>query len=73
MDDFQEDDIRPPDEVIQERLIEDTRTYFEKQMDEALLQSMEEFKQQQLIQDKYEKDVLNNYLHECKKRSEIFE
>lgn len=73
MDDFQEDNIRPPDEVIRERLIENTVSDYEKQIHEAIQLSMEELKQQQLIQDNYEKDLVIQYLNECKKRRELFE
>ena len=44
--DEMEDNIRPPDEVIREQLIEDTRSDFQKEMDQAFLASIEEFKKQ---------------------------
>jgi hypothetical protein len=36
MDNFEEDNIRPPDEAVNEQLLEDTRSDFEKQIEEAI-------------------------------------
>lgn len=68
-----EDNIRPPDEVRSERLIEDNRSEFEKQIDEALYSSIEEFNKQKEFNDKYEEELKNDYLNKCKKRKETFE
>jgi hypothetical protein len=70
-DDF-DDNIRAPDEVKYERLVEDNRTDFEKQMDEALYTSMEDFKKQQEIYDNYEEELKKEYLNEVIKRREKF-
>jgi hypothetical protein len=73
MDNFQEDDnIRPPDEVVRETLIEDTRSDFEKQMDEAMYLSMQEMKQQREINEQYEEQLLKNYADETKRRINLF-
>lgn len=71
--DEMEDNIRPPDEVIREQLIEDTRSDFQKEMDQAFLASIEEFKKQQDIFNKYEEQIIKEHLNECTKRKEIFE
>jgi hypothetical protein len=67
-----DDNIREPDEVKYERLIEDNRTDFQKQMDEALYTSMEDFKKQQEIYDNYEEELKKEYLNEVIKRREKF-
>ena len=73
MDDFQEDNnIRPPDESIQEQLLEDTRSDFEKEIDEAMYLSMQEINQQQITNKQYEEQLLKDYAHETSRRTEIF-
>lgn len=72
MDDFQEDDIRPPDAVIRETLLEDNRSDFEKQIDEAIYLSMEEMEKQCEINRQYEEKVLKDYETECERRNELF-
>ena len=71
--DNMEDDIRPPDEVKRETLIYDTRDDFEKELDNAIQASMEAFIEQQKIHDKYEEDVMNEFINESIKRREMFE
>lgn len=73
MDTFQEDDnIRPPDEVVRETLLEDTRSEFEKQLDEAMYLSMQEMNQQRDINREYEEQLLKEYGTETKRRNELF-
>ena len=73
MDNFQEDDnIRPPDEVVKETLLEDTRSDFEKQLDEAMYLSMQEMKQQREINRQYEEQLLKEYADETKRRINLF-
>jgi len=72
MDNFQEDNIRPPDEVVRETLLEDTRSDFEKQIDEAMYLSMQEINQQREINREYEEQLLKDYADETKRRKEIF-
>jgi len=66
------ENIRAPDKVIKDRLIEDNRSDFDKQMDEALYLSLQELKEQEEINKLYEDEVLNTYLSETKKRRELF-
>ena len=72
MDNFQEDNIRQPDDAFKETLLEDTRNYFEKQLDEALQLSMQEINQQLNINKKYEEQLLKDYYTEIERRSNIF-
>jgi hypothetical protein len=66
------DEIRQPDEVIREQLVEDTRCDFQKQMDEALYLSMQEVINQEKINKSYEDEIVNNYLKETTERREKF-
>lgn len=72
MDNFQEDNIRQPDNAFKETLLEDTRSDFEKQMDEALQLSMQEINQQLNINKKYEEQLLKDYYTEIERRTNIF-
>jgi hypothetical protein len=72
MDNFQEDNIRPPDEVVKETLLEDTRSDFEKQLDEAMYLSMQEINEQIEINNEYEEQLINDYILESNRRCEIF-
>ena len=73
MDNFQEDDnIRQPDEVVRETLLEDTRSDFEKQLDKAMYLSMQEMEQQREINQQYEEQLFKNYDDEIKRRIKLF-
>ena len=67
------DEIRPPDEVIRERLIEDTRCEFQKQMDEALSLSMQDAINQEKIHQEYEEKLLIEHVKETNERREKFD
>jgi hypothetical protein len=66
------DEIREPDRVIREQLIEDTRCDFQKQIDKALYLSMQDVINQEKINKAYEDEVVNSYLKETTKRREKF-
>ena len=70
--DFDNEEIRPPDEVKRERLIDDNRCEFQKQMDEALYLSLQEIKQQEEISRQYEEKIIKIYNDEIQKRKETF-
>jgi hypothetical protein len=71
--DFNKDDnIRAPDNTKVERLMEDTRSKYEKQMDEALYLSIQDFKHQEQIYKQYEEDILNEHLKIYNERKEQF-
>ena len=72
MDNFQEDNIRSPDEVVREKLLEDTRSDFEKELDEAMYLSIQEINKQLYINNQYEEQLLKDYASETKKRSNLF-
>ena len=71
--DEMEDNIRPPDKVVRQKLIQDTRSEFDNEIDQALYASVEEFKKQQELYNRYEEDVINEFLNECIKRKKVFE
>lgn len=64
--------IRPPDKVKTERIIEDNRSEYEKQLDEALHLSIQDLSNQEEIYKKYEDDILRDHHDTTKKRREIF-
>ena len=50
------DEIREPDKVIREQLVQDNRCEFQKQMDEAMYLSMQDaIRQEKIFQDYEEK------------------
>ena len=64
-----EDDIRRPDKVKREILFDDTRSDFERQLDEALYVSLQESEEKNKI---YEDEIYNNYFTETARRKEAF-
>lgn len=67
-----DDNIRPPDEVIMEQLVQDKRTDFDKQVDEALYQSLKEFTEENEMNEQYEEQLINSYAEISKERKEKF-
>jgi hypothetical protein len=72
MDNFEEDNIRPPDESVNDQLFEDTRSDFEKQIDEAIYISTQEIKQNQILNTQYEEQLLKDYAEETNRRKDFF-
>lgn len=72
MDYLSDDDIRAPDEVIREQLMEDTRSDFDKQMDEAILLSIRDMAQQRAIHHEYEQQLIQQYECETNRRHAMF-
>lgn len=70
--DYNEDEVRPPDEVVSERLIEDTRSDYEKQIDEAIYQSIKEMENVDKINKEYEEIIIKNYHNEIIERKNKF-
>lgn len=68
-----EDNIRPPDNVVSEQLLEDTRSDFEKQIDEAIYLSYQDIREKQDLSRKYEEQILKDYSEESNKRKQTFE
>ena len=67
-----DEEIRSPDEVKRERLIQDNRCEFQKQMDEALYLSLQEIKQQEEISQNYEEEIIKNFYNELQTRKDSF-
>jgi hypothetical protein len=72
MDNSEEDNIRPPDESVNDKLFEDTRSDFEKQIDEAMYISTQEIKQNQILNTQYEEQLLKDYAEETNRRKDFF-
>ena len=71
--DFNNDDnVRAPDKENVERLMEDTRSEYEKQIDEALYLSIQDFKQQEQIYKQYEDGIVNEHIKITNERKEQF-
>jgi hypothetical protein len=73
MDTNNEDNIRPPDDVISDQLLKDTRSDYEKEIDEAIYLSYQDGREKQDLSKKYEEQVLKEYNEESNKRKQIFE
>jgi hypothetical protein len=71
--DDNDDNIRQPDEVINEQLLEDNRSEYEKQIDEAIYLSCKEMREKEILNKKYEEQLLKEYNEETNKRKQIFE
>jgi len=72
---FEDDEnIRLPDEVKRETLIEniDIRTPFEKQIDEALFQSIKEYTEYEKKMNDYETSIIYESLQETENRKQQF-
>lgn len=67
-----DDEVREPDEVYAEQLQEDTRSDYEKEMDEAIQLSLQELHQQQQMYALYEKQLMEEYAKETERRTNIF-
>lgn len=74
MDNYSEynDEIRQPDSVISEQLLNDNRTDFQKQMDEAMYISLQEIKKYEESNQKYENELIQQYVEETTRRKELF-
>ena len=67
------EEIRPPDNVKREQLVgEDTRNDFDKEMEQALYLSMQEVRDEEIKNHKFEEEIINSYLEKQSKRRELF-
>ena len=72
LDNFNEE-IRPPDEIKREQLVQkDTRSDFDREMEEALYLSMQEVRDEEIKNHKFEEEIINSYLEKQSKRRELF-
>ena len=67
-----EDNVRAHDKAKVERLMEDTRSEYEKQIDEALYLSIQDFRHQEQIYKQYEDEILNEHIKITNERKEQF-
>jgi hypothetical protein len=67
-----DDNVRAPDKAKVERLMEDTRSDYEKQIDEALYLSIQDFKQQEQIYKQYEDGIVNEHIKITNERKNQF-
>lgn len=68
-----DDNIRPPDAVVSDQLLEDTRSDFEKEIDEAIYLSYQDIREKQELSKKYEEQLIKDYNEESSRRKLIFE
>jgi len=71
--DIDEVEIRIPDEVVYEQLLEipDNRSEYDKQIEKAIALSLSQINQQNNIHIEYEKQILDEYNNETIKRNEL--
>jgi hypothetical protein len=72
-DSFDDEDIRPPDEVIREQLQEDPRSEYEKDLEEAMYQSIESLKEEEKRQDEYAQRCVQIFEEERNQKYEQFD
>jgi hypothetical protein len=66
------DNIRLPDKIVQEQLIQDNRSEYDKQVEEALNQSLSEYNEQKELNEKYEEELHQKSLIEMSNRKNKF-
>jgi len=70
--DNNDNNVRAPDKTKKEQLLQDTRSEYDKQMDEAMYLSVQEFKKQEEINQKYEEDIINEHNKIINERKNLF-
>ena len=70
--DLDNDFVRIPDQSVTERLVEDNRSDFDKEIDEAIYLSMVEENEKRALNIQHEKEIMNEYHLETTRRTEIF-
>ena len=68
---FYEEDIRPPDEPKRETLLQDNRSDFDKQLDEALYQSLQLYQSEVQKYEDLEKKIIQQQKQEIEKRKNL--
>jgi hypothetical protein len=71
--DFDNEEIRAPDEVKIEQLMNDNRSEFDKQIDKAIYLSLQEIKNVEEVNKQYEELIIKNYNDEINSRREKFQ
>jgi len=67
-----DNNIRAPDSVKVDRLMEDTRSEYDKEIDQAMYLSIQEFKKLEEINEKYEEEIINEHIKLINERKEMF-
>jgi len=70
--DNNDDNVRAPDNTKNEQLLQDNRSEYEKQMDEAMYLSIQEFKKLEEINQKYEEELINEHIKLINERKDLF-
>lgn len=74
MSEYDEDEfVRPPDDTHVDQLLEDTRSDFEKEIDEALYLSYQDLKATEELSRNQEKQIIEQYNEETTRRKKTFE
>jgi hypothetical protein len=68
---FYEDEIRPPDKIKRETLLQHNRSVFDKQLDEALYQSLQLYQNEVQKHEELEKKFLQQQREEIEKRKNL--
>ena len=68
---FYEEDIRPPDEPKRETLLQDNRSDFDKQLDEALYQSLQLYQDEVQKHEDLEQKFIQQQRQEIEKRKNL--
>ena len=68
---FYEEDIRPPDQSKRETLLQDNRSDFEKQLDEALYQSLQLYQDEVQKHEDLEQKFIQQQRQEIEKRKNL--
>jgi hypothetical protein len=70
--DNNDNNVRAPDKTKKEQLLQDNRSEYDKQIDEALYLSIQEFKKQEEDNKKYEEDIINEHSRIINERKDLF-
>jgi len=64
--------VRAPDKTKKEQLLQDNRSEYEKQEEDAIYWSLLEFNEQKELNEKYEEDTINEHKRIIIERRELF-
>jgi hypothetical protein len=70
--DNSDDNVREPDKTKKEQLLQDNRSEYEKQEEDARYWSLLEFNEQKELNEKYEEDTINEHKRIINERRELF-
>ena len=67
-----DDNVRAPDKIKKEQLLQDNRSEYEQQEEDARYWSLLEFNEQKELNEKYEEDTINEHKRIIIERRELF-